>query len=416
MQHETTQTLLEAVFNFHMFTPKDVKQQYYELADKVASSKGMNLEEAASLIRSAEKDNKFSFYGIKYGEGGFRGKLYLRRKLEAISAIGLASPEQRTKLDELRQEFQDSVQRVQEATSLQEQEVIALLEDVMLFIVTEDKNQLESILTTGPIIEGFTESRDYGLTDETVRSFLQAAFGTKELRDSKVGRVKKDDEYMLIIPSNATESFNSMLQEMIAEGLIRRSSAANMVIAETREAYKQVELRLEGKTEPSDLEHTYKIRASSGHTMGFSEIDFHSFAVERPEQFDYLEFLPLTDDEKMRAYILGTIAHEVVHRWESAQGESGKSMRDQVSSFIAPQDGKSTYVSSYVNKHAEVYGTDPYVLMQEDFAESIRIYMTNPEYLQARFPARFSFVQEHLPFLKPGIILDFVRTESETTN
>lgn len=416
MQQETTQTPLEAVFNFHMFTPKDVKQQYYELADKVASSKGISPEEAVSLIRSAEKDNKFSFYGMHYGGDGFRHKLYLRRELEAKSAIGLVTPEEQEELDQLRLEFQESVQRVQEATQLEESAVVVLLEDAMLFIVTENINQLESILTTGPIIEGFTESQDYQLTDETVRSFLQTAFGIEELRGSKVGRVKKDDEYMLIIPSNASDSFKDMLQEMISEGLIRRSTAANMVIAETKDAYEQVELKLEGKTEPTDLDHTYKIRASSGHTMGFSEIDFHSFAVERPDQFDYLESLPLTDDEKMRAYILGTIAHEVAHRWESSLGEDGKDMRDQVSGFIAPQNGESRYVSGYVSKHAKIYGTDQYVLMQEDFAESIRIFMTNPDYLQTHFPDRFGLVQQHLPFLKPGIILDFVKVESEPAN
>jgi hypothetical protein len=106
----------------------------------------------------------------------------------------------------------------------------------------------------------------------------------------------------------------------------------------------------------------------------------------------------------------------VAHRWETAQGEDGKAMRDQVSDFISPKEGRSTYVSGYVNKHAEVYGTNPYVLMQEDFAESLRIYATNPQWLQSHFPDRFALIQHHLPFLKPGIILDFVKQSPDTTN
>ena len=407
---ETTQTPLEAVFNFPRFIPNDEKKQYLELAEIVATANGISPEQAAVLIRSAEKDNKFKFYGKDYFSDGFRGKLCRRRELGAKKTIGTISPEEQAQFLQLNQEFTDSVERVVAKSNLDEQVVAALLEDAMLFIVTEDRDQLEGIITSGPIIEGFSDSQDYDLNDETVRDFLQAAFGTKVLRDSKVGRIKKDDEYMLIIPSNASKRFNQLLDEMVSNGLIRRfGGVTNMVIATTKQTYEQVEMILEGQTDPTALEHTYKIRASAGQSMGFSEVVLHSFAAEKPDQFDYLESLPLSNVEKMRAYILGTIVHEVAHRWESALGEAGKAMRDQVSEFISPKEGKTAYVSGYVNIHAEVYGTNSFDLMIEDFAESVRIYATNPEWLQSHFPERFALVQHHLPFLKPGMILDFVK-------
>lgn len=110
----------------------------------------------------------------------------------------------------------------------------------------------------------------------------------------------------------------------------------------------------------------------------------------------------------MRAYILGTVAHEVIHRYEQQMdqavfGEYYEIMKEE----LAP--GGQSYLTEYVRKHKEAYKSSEKILFKEDLAESVRLYTTNPEYLEKNFPRRFAFIKKIFPFIKQGGVIEALR-------
>jgi hypothetical protein len=405
MQEILSPNPLESVFKF-IFTPQNVKERYFALANELSKQFGISEEEAAKKIIATEKEHGISLYQISYSSEGTRGLYYLRKILSAKKDLGIASEGEIEKLEQLSGEILEAIQRVCLHTSMEKIDALRMLEDAMRHMNFTSITEAEKLLVEGPETIGFNETGEYNLTDEKVEFFLRENFGLERLLFSRVGRIKKDNYYIVLVPSNASERIRSIIQEFSQRGLLNHS-AGNMVIAESKEVYEELALLLEEKVSVDSLEHTYKIRASSGHPYGFSEIDLHSFGIEKPEDFDYLDDLPLSDEEKLRAYILGTVAHEVIHRWEAASGELLAQLHNEHSLIIAEESPENRFVSAYVKKHAKAYGTNDTVLQQEDLAESARIFLTNPHWLKMNHPQRYELIQKHLPFLQEGSCVQY---------
>ena len=412
MLEQATFPSLEIAFNFAPFVKKSVRYSYLKLAEQMMHQDSLSPDEAVRRIREAEEKYHHKLYGIRYSPEGLKEKLYRIRALLVRSILKVISETEVEELDKLDKEFKEFVIKIVPKTDLSRDEVMVMIENIIEFMANVSFEDIENIIVNGLIVEGFSESSEYDLSDEVVFSFLKTSFGIHQLRFSKVGRVNKDNKFLLIMPKNANDDLRQKIQSLIVQGILSQTDAADMLVASDENAYETAAMILEQKMQVSDLEHTYKIRAKSGNPFGFSEIDFHSFAVERPEQFDYLESLKLTDEEKMRVYILGTIAHEIAHRWLDAFIE--KTGEQIVLDFYSLLDVESTdekrnHISDYVVKHVKVYGSKEFDIFQEEFAESVRIYLTNPEWMTQNYNDRFELIKRYLPFLEPGMIISFAK-------
>lgn len=404
-EHTQPQTA-EAVFDFHMFTPQSVKDEYLALAKHVSTLLNTSEVDAAQKIRAAEKIADIRLYGIGYSDAGYRKKLYRRKLLTAKNQLQLLQGDEAAELEGLKTEFEGAVERIVSATDLDAETAARLLEDCMVFFPEDDLAAIERVVISGPEIRGFDESGEYGITNEIVQQFLLQAFGVDALRFARIGIVKKDDDYLILIPNNADDAFRDTVQSLVQSDVLARTNGANMVVAADKDNYLKAARALEGKSDDQEPDNTYKVRATSGNPLGYSEIDFHTFSVEQPNDFDYLDDLDLDDEKKMLLYILGTIVHEVVHRWESHMKGALEAFR---SGFSDARDEAGTVVTDYVKKHRDDYGSHPGILNGEDIAEAVRLYVTNPKRLQEEFPKRYQLVKEFFPMVPEGVALDFVK-------
>lgn len=92
---------------------------------------------------------------------------------------------------------------------------------------------------------------------------------------------------------------------------------------------------------------------------------------------------------------MGTIAHEIAHRLTATEtqlladyGELHRSMGSE---------GRATYVTDYSEKYKTTYQNTTDKDIDEDFCEAVRLYVTNPNFLQAKYPQKFKFIQSRLP-------------------
>ena len=76
---------------------------------------------------------------------------------------------------------------------------------------------------------------------------------------------------------------------------------------------------------------------------------------------------------------------------------------------VESTDEKRNHISDYVVKHVKVYGSKEFDIFQEEFAESVRIYLTNPEWMTQNYNDRFELIKRYLPFLEPGMIISFAK-------
>jgi len=168
---------------------------------------------------------------------------------------------------------------------------------------------------------------------------------------------------------------------------------------------------LENVTKVADLEHTYKVRAFAGECSVVRCVELGSFATERMDAYDYLENCGLSgDDDLRRAYILGTVVHEIGHRIyrlfpRHLFAPYTEIVENELTTFPRPQ-----YVSDYVVRHTKKYLNDARMVVEEDLVESVRIFTTNPAYLRAKYPRRFKFIKKTLPFIQPGHIVKIVKS------
>ncbi len=328
-----------------------------------------------------------------------------RNRLLALKDWHLADEEDVKTLEQLQTDFQNAIDTVSNRTGEDPTVVAKNIDSALLCGVAQNLHEAVEILIEGPIITGFETTQDPSFSNQQIGTFLKFAFGEPALRRARIGQITKDDLYIMYKNNQKNEH---ILQgnELCDKGLIHWDHG--WLAAETKGAYLQAELYLEGIDDPSKLQHLYKIRASTGSSNGYETIDLHSFGIEQPEDYEYLRYLPLDRDGKMRAYMLGTLSHEVAHRCQKQlTEESLAGYRQIITEEVGPD--RSKYVSDYVRRHKEVYGSSDDMLLGEDLAEAVRIYTTNPDFLKNHYPRRFVFIAQHMPFIKPGSVVEAIK-------
>ena len=388
--------------------PKEVKDQYNGFVDKVRTTNpDLSSQQAYDRILELEKKYDHQFFGITYSDDPNKQLVFERKRLSQLEELNLLTDDEKQKLEQLRNNFDRVIAEVAEATGDDPAEIQKNLDTALTYDVAKDLLEAKEIMISGPIVDGFEETQDARIQNADIREFLKAAFTPEALRKAKVGRIEKDDKY-LMIRAHKRDKDTEEGNELVARELVQWD--AGMLLAKDKENYLQAEMFLEGVDDPSKLKHTFKIRATAGDSSGFHKIQLRSFGVEKPTDFDYLADTGLDSEEaQMRAYILGTIAHEVAHRYENQLGRKFFEEYKQVlEEEVAPQ-ARPKFVSDYVVKHSEMYGSDEQLFLREDFAETIRIFTTNPDYLRTHYPRRFAFIEQNFPFIKSGSVIEAVR-------
>ncbi len=390
------------------FTPMEVKFQYNELVDKVtAANPGLTAQQASEKIWEAEKKYDHRFHGIHYAEDPNRRLVTERNRLAAMADLNLANKEDRQQLKELRSSFNGIVQEVIDKTGDPNETVSRDIDSVLLCGIATDLFEARDIMVEGPIIRGFEETEDPKISNELVRKFLKDTFGMAAVRRARVGRISKDDRY-LIYRSYSNDRHTEEGNELLRQG-VASWGEGGMIVTQDKEHYLRAEIYLEKAEDPDKIQHLYKIRATAGDSNGFLQIQLHSFGVEKSADFDYLSGIPLEEEsDKLRAYILGTVAHEIAHRYEDQiPKQVFDRYRELMQQETTPQREK--YVTDYVLKHEKVYGSNPDLLFDEDFAEAIRVYTTNAEYLKNNYPGRFQFIKDNFPFIRENGVTEALK-------
>jgi hypothetical protein len=299
------------------------------------------------------------------------------------------------------------------------------------------------ILVNGPMIEGFEHTSDVPLSHKGIRAFLLSTFGLPALRRAKIGKILKiDDTFFMEHGTNYlfTEAVRmawgpSMMVPLLPGALYRFrdperylqiEKAAELLrlgvvrcdwnIPEQRdeffgvhgELYTDVLAFLASLQEyPYEVQHLFKVRAYAGEQGSFAQITLGNFSTEQPEQFDYLTDLPLSGIEKMRAYILGTIAHECFHRLE--HGLPSEALESYATIVREEQGPRGIPVTDYVRQHRDVFWSSPESILSEDLVESGRLYVTNSGFLQTNYPCRYHYIRDRFPFVQEGTGIDAAR-------
>lgn len=357
-----------------------------------------------------QKQYDHQFFGVTYSPDPPRLLVRDRNRLSALRDLHLAKEEDFTELEKLHADFQAAVTTVVNRTGEEPATAARDIDSALLLGVAQSLHEATEILIEGPIITGFEGTQDPSLSNKQVLDFLKAAFGETTLRKARLGRVTKDDLYMIYRNTEKDEHVNQG-NELLNRGLARWEHG--QLASETREAYMEAAKYLEGVDDIAKLRHLYKVRASAGFSGGYGTIDLHSFGIEQPQDFDYLANLPLSDEDKTRVYILGTLSHEVAHRYQKQLAEEALTQYGQIITEET-DPSRPKYVSDYVHRHQEVYGSSGDTLLGEDLAESVRIYTTNPDFLKEHYPRRFAFIEQNMTFVKAGSVIEAVKDRSST--
>lgn len=125
----------------------------------------------------------------------------------------------------------------------------------------------------------------------------------------------------------------------------------------------------------------YKHRALTG----FWVIELYSITPAEIEENK--EYLKEYNENKYIAYYLGTLIHEIAHNIDQEYLETY--------TLLCNED-ITINITNYVKKHKEMYNTNEQWIIREDFAEWLRLYTTNYEYLKKKSPQRAEFFDTYL--------------------
>ncbi len=388
---------------------KGAKSQHDKLVDRIiATHPRLSTHDARTKLSELEKKHGYYFSGRRYPDAPNRRLVYERKRLSVLEELNFLTEEEKSTLERLRENFRQTAQDIAKTTREDLAEIQNGLDTALISDAANNLSEAKQILIEGPIIEGFEDTKDPSISNQKVLQFLKDTFTLEALRKAKVGRIIKNDDYLIF--TNESQHLEKRNQ-LFRKGIIQPED--NRIIAKGKESYLQAEMLLEGIDDPTKLKHTYKVRADSGLNPRLRIIRLGSFGVESPDDFDYLADIELSSSEdKMRAFILGTIVHEVSHCYEAAQLD--KSTSDQYKRIIEEESSpqRPKYVSDYVVKHKEMYGSNEHKIFREDLAESIRIFTTNPEYLARNYPKRLDFIRANFPFIKEGSVISTLKANS----
>lgn len=384
----------------------DERSGYKMIVDTLAEENPeLSPQQVYDAIRAIEAKYNYTLFRQYIFKEPHQKEVLKKREFSVLEDLGILSKEQQTELNALRSDYKKSIDIIVAAIGGDPVAIEKEVEEALLSDSIYTLAEVEQLMINGPIIEGFSETKDVRISDEMVAKFLKDCFGLEVLRKAKITRVIKDDQY-LIGGIDSMDEVNALAQT----GFVPRlKGVVKNFLAKDRESYERAAMFLEKVDDPSKLQHTFQLCADAGKAGKYQAIRMWSFGVESSTDLDYLTDVPLeSEDDKMRAYILGTLAHEVGHRLEMYNDaeiySSYSTIVEEERSSLRPQ-----YVSVYVLQHKEVFKSPKDLIIQEDFSDTIFIYVTNPAYLQKHYPRRFAFIQEHFPTIKQGSATDAVK-------
>lgn len=235
-----------------------------------------------------------------------------RRKLLAKKELNLLSGEEKEQLNLIEEDFEKVATEISKVAGESKELNKDYLDKLLDSGFAADMLEAKDILVNGPKIKGFEETEDVKIPNKKVSEFLEDAFTKPILRKCFIAAIKKDDKWL--IKGTGAKDINKM-NELLHKFNVDLHGT-DILITPNKEEYLRVAMHLENVNDPNELKHLYKLRGTAGYEGGFAKMDLHSFGVEKPSNFDYLEEQELltSEEQKMQAYILGGIGHEVVHR------------------------------------------------------------------------------------------------------
>jgi len=352
----------------------DIKESLC-VAEKEISAKlqdnGFSKKKADEMAGKVIEKNNYD--AVIYPENSIQRKFNDRNRLLCLRDIGLASGQDLEILNKLNldieNDFNKTIGEIAGITNRDPKDIENEINGTIAENKIENLSEAKELITSGIVIRGFENSKDIPpMSDDLVKDFLNNTFTKDFLKNNEVSRILKNQNYYY--------TKNSFVET-----------------AGDRDTYLKEEMKLEGVDSPEELKHIYKIRAK---IMGdnFKEtIRLGNFEFENPSTLDHIKNLEIESEEKQSIlYILGTIAHEIAHKYEK---------QIDFKEYQGLIKGENEAVSEYVNNHIKLYGSKKEKIAMEDFAEAIRIYVTNPEYLKENYPLRFGFI-ENLSIAKAG--------------
>jgi ribosomal protein S17E len=347
-----------------------------EISTKLQDN-GSPKEKADEIAKKVIEKNNYN--AVIYPEDSIQRKFNDRNQLLCLKDIGLASSQELEILDKLNLDIESSFNKtIGEIVSITNRDPKDIKNEID-GIVTENKienlSEAKELITSGIIIRGFENSKDVPpMSANFIKDFLNNTFPKDFLKNNGVSRIIKSQDYYY--------NKNSFIE-----------TTGN------RDTYLNEEMKLEAVDSLEKLKHVYKIRAKVGGDNYKETIRLGNFEFDNPSTLDHIKNLEIESEEKQNIlYVLGTIAHEIAHKYEK------KINLEEYQSLISEED---KVVSEYVNNHIKLYGSNKETIAMEDFAETIRIYVTNPKYLKENYPLRFSLIDK-LSIAKVGGVLSLV--------
>lgn len=301
----------------------------------------------------------------------------------------------------IREAREDCVAR----TDVDADRIDTLLRDYGIHRALEIPLAREKIINC-PNVSGFTPEADAGLSNDTIRSFLLTAFGQKLLIKSRMLEFERVPGFMISysLVSGDKEGIDRFLRAAEASPL-RQVGQTPFYLFPTREAYERGEAILEGAP-PDDIKHIYRNRGLSADTKLLDPTKFADHTLEELD-FDYLSGLDVNDTQRRQLYILGSLAHEVGHALLIDRDDYRKVIQQE------KEEGGVIAATEYANEYYEKnlrhsHRIDDEAFVSEDFCESLRIYVTNPDFMKTALQHRYSFIKLALPYIEEGSALELI--------
>lgn len=135
-----------------------------------------------------------------------------------------------------------------------------------------------------------------------------------------------------------------------------------------------------------------------------SVVDIYNHKYGDISQYKYLD--NYSEENKIRAYILGTIAHEIGghHFCNKVLKLSERKEYKE----ICKNEETDKSVTYYVEKHKKgiFFGN----IYDEDFSESMRRFVTDYDEFKNEFPKRARFIEKKFPEVAKNGIKDFIKS------
>lgn len=410
-QDEKTKVIAAIENNERNITTEDL-EKYLTMAEAtMLANPNLSLLQSYQVIVEAEKKYGYNFRH-RYSVNPSQNLVLKIKRAKILSELKIINNKEIQIFEKRQKKFELTVSAIQSQTTLGVLEIQEYVEELILGNAADNFQEAEEILTIGPIAQGFETTQDYPMPNSLIREFLLQTFTPDILRLLKVGKITKSDQYKIAWTRYNKELFNQ-IDELCECGILIHDQKSGFM-AESKEKYLEAAMILEKVDNPEKLQHIYKTRAHAGHSNN-NKIILLSFGVEKSTDFDYLQNIYLqSEEDKMKAYILSTIGHEIGHHLFSIlEQTTTEQYNDIVESEINPLREK--YVTDYVLRQAVIYKNKPENVVNEDLAEAVRISTLNPSYLQKNYPRRMDFIQKNFPYIKMGCAPEILHQYQQIT-